>query len=139
MLELMHFADELVDASEFKIPQSREAGKKELAMAESLIESMSGPWEPEKYHDEYRDALKEVIEEKLEHPEADAPKPAAARRKPTNVVDLVAVLQASLHEASGRKSSPSETSKPAKKTHKAPAKKPKAKAKPGRTPAKKAA
>ena len=135
MLELMHFADELVDASEFKIPQSREVGKKELAMAESLIESMSGPWEPDKYHDEYKEALKEVIEEKIEHPDADLPKPAA-RKKPTNVVDLVAVLQASLNETSGRKTSASGDSKKLQKT---PAKKAKPKAKSTRTPARKAA
>ena len=135
MLELMHFSDELVDASEFKIPQSREVGKKELAMAESLIESMSGPWEPEKYHDEYREALKEVIEEKIEHPDADVPKPAA-RKKPTNVVDLVAVLQASLNETSGRKASSDGDSKKPRKT---PAKKAKPKARSTRTPAKKAA
>jgi DNA end-binding protein Ku len=135
MLELMHFADELVDASEFKIPQSREVGKKELAMAESLIETMSGPWEPEKYHDEYRDALKEVIDEKIEHPDADLPKPAA-RKKPSNVVDLVAVLQASLNETSGRKAdAPKARSKP----EKAAPKKTKAKPKSSRAPAKKAA
>lgn len=104
-LELMHFADELVDPSEFKIPESRGVGKKELAMAESLIASMSSPWEPEKYHDEYREALRAVIEEKIEHPEKALPKPGASRRKPTNVVDLVTVLKASLNEAASRKPS----------------------------------
>jgi DNA end-binding protein Ku len=116
ILELMHFSDELVNPSEFKIPKSREVGKKELAMAESLIASMSGPWEPEKYHDEYREALKEVIEEKIEHPHAALPQPAAGRKKPTNVVDLVAVLQASLNEGSGRKSEGG--AKPPKKAQK---------------------
>ena len=100
MLELMHFADELVDVDEFKIPASKEIGSKELKMAESLIESMSGAWEPEKYHDEYREALKEVIEEKIEHPDKEAPKPVQ-RRKATNVIDLVSVLQESLARASG--------------------------------------
>ncbi len=103
MLELMHFANELVDASEFKIPASRDVDKKELAMAETLIESMSGPWKPEKYHDEYKEALKEVIDVKIEHPDKDQPKPAASRRKPTNVVDLVSVLQASLNKTTGLK------------------------------------
>lgn len=100
MLELMHFADELVDAGEFQIPKTKEVGRRELQMAESLIASMSGPWEPEKYHDEYREALEEVIEEKIEHPEAPAPK-AAPKRKATNVIDLVSVLQESLAKASG--------------------------------------
>jgi len=105
MLELMHFADELVDASEFQTPRSQEVGRRELQMAESLIASMSAPWEPEKYHDEYREALEEVIEEKIEHPEAPAPK-AVPKRKATNVIDLVSVLQESLAKASGSKSAP---------------------------------
>lgn len=106
MLELMHFSDELVDAGEFKIPASREVGRRELQMAESLIASMSGPWEPEKYHDEYREALKEVIEEKIEHPQAAPAKPAP-QRKATKVIDLVSVLQESLAKASsGKQSAP---------------------------------
>ncbi|MHA3770085.1 non-homologous end joining protein Ku [Verrucomicrobiota bacterium sgz303538] len=105
-LELMHFANELVDAGEFKIPASREIGRRELQMAESLIASMSGPWEPEKYHDEYREALKEVIEEKIEHPQAPPAKPAP-QRKATKVIDLVSVLQESLAKASsGKQSAP---------------------------------
>ena len=118
MLELMHFANELVDTSEFKIPQTKEIGRRELQMAESLIASMSGPWEPEKYHDEYRDALKDVIEEKIEHPEKAAPKPTT-KRKPTNVIDLVSVLQESLAKAGAAKPTPSQKRSPKK----APAKK----------------
>ncbi len=98
MLELMHFADELVEEKEFDIPTSREIGKRELQMAESLIDSMSSEWNPEQYHDEYREALEKVIEEKIEHPDKAAPK-APAPRKATKVIDLVAVLQQSLDEA----------------------------------------
>lgn len=105
MLELMHFADELVDAGELQIPKSVDVGRRELQMAESLIASMSGPWEPEKYHDEYREALEEVIEEKIEHPEAPPPK-ALPKRKATNVIDLVSVLQESLAKASSGKPAP---------------------------------
>jgi DNA end-binding protein Ku len=105
MLELMHFADELVDASEFKIPASRDVGDKELKMAEQLIDSMSGKWDPDKYHDEYREALKEVIEEKIENPDQPLPK-AAPKKKATNVIDLVSVLQQSLADAQNKKSKP---------------------------------
>ena len=64
-------------------------------MAQSLIESMSVPWEPEKYRDEYRTAVMELIEQKAQHKEI-AGKPAPAVRA-TNVVDLVKVLQESLN------------------------------------------
>src|SRR4051794_39473597 len=64
VLELMHFADELADATELKLPDA-EVGKKEMTMAESLIDQMSGKWEAENYRDEYREALVKLIEEKV--------------------------------------------------------------------------
>jgi DNA end-binding protein Ku len=63
-------------------------------MAQTLIESMSVAWEPEKYKDEYRTAVMELIEQKAQNREI-ADKPAGPVRS-TNVVDLVKVLQESL-------------------------------------------
>jgi DNA end-binding protein Ku len=111
VLELMHFATELIDVDEFKLPTVKEAGKKELKMAEALIDSMSDQWKPEQYVDEYREALEKVIEEKIEKGDRAAPKPAR-KVKPTNVIDLVSVLQKSLRESGGRQK---KTSRPAKK------------------------
>jgi len=98
MLELMHFASELLDVDEFKLPAAAEAGKKELQMARALIDSMSEEWKPEEYVDEYRAALEKVIEEKVEHGDTAGPK-AARKPKPTNVIDLVSVLQKSLDQS----------------------------------------
>lgn len=100
VLELMHFADELVDASEMKIPD-KHVGPKELQMARALIDSMSGDWEPAKYKDDYKEALEKVIEEKIENPEAE-PAKAAPKRKSTNVIDLVSVLQQSLQRTGAK-------------------------------------
>jgi DNA end-binding protein Ku len=97
MLELMHFPSDLVDASEFKAPTLKSVGKSEMRMALQLIESMTTGWQPEKYTDEYREALKELIEEKIEHGEKATPAPAK-RKKPSNVVDLVSILQKSIEE-----------------------------------------
>ncbi len=66
VLELMHFADELSDTGKLRVPKKLEPGKRESDMAKALVESMSGKWDPEKYHDDYREALLEVIEEKVE-------------------------------------------------------------------------
>src|ERR1700709_97778 len=74
MLELMHFATELRDVDEFKLPATKEIGKKELQMATALIDSMSDDWKPEEYVDEYREALEKVIEEKIEKRDRYAPK-----------------------------------------------------------------
>jgi DNA end-binding protein Ku len=116
MLELMHFANELVDVDEFKLPATHAIGKKELQMAESLIDSMSDKWKPEEYVDDYQQALEKVIEEKIEKGDRTAPKPAR-RVKPTNVIDLVSVLQRSLDQTGKRskKSRASEHSKRAKR------------------------
>ena len=101
MLELMHFANELIDIDDFKLPSTQHVGKKELNMAQSLIDSMTGKWDPEEFVDEYREALEKVIEQKLKKGDKDLPKPA---KKPhaTNVIDLVAVLQKSLEHAGGK-------------------------------------
>src|ERR1700757_2392069 len=64
VLELMHFADELADAEKLHVPKKLEVGKREMNMAKSLIDTMSAKWNPEKYKDDYREALMEVIEEK---------------------------------------------------------------------------
>jgi DNA end-binding protein Ku len=95
VLELMHFADELADPNELNLPSS-EPSKKELAMAEQLIGSMEEKWEPEKWKDEYREALMKLIEEKVASPGKEV-KTSKAPRKATNVVDLVSMLQESLN------------------------------------------
>jgi DNA end-binding protein Ku len=95
ILELMHFASEILSPEELKNGPVSAITEKELKMAQTLIESMSVSWEPEKYRDEYRTAVMEMIEQKAQHKEI-AGKPAPAVRA-TNVVDLVKVLQESLN------------------------------------------
>jgi DNA end-binding protein Ku len=95
VLDLMHFASEILAPEELKNGSATAITDKELKMAQSLVESMSTPWEPEKYRDEYRNAVMEIIEQKAQHKEV-AKKPAPAMRT-TNVVDLVKVLQESLN------------------------------------------
>ncbi len=100
MLELMHFASELIDAGEFKLPDAVQPRKKELQMAEALIDSMSDEWNADKYVDEYRAALEKVIEEKATKGDTSALK-GPKKPKATNVIDLVSVLQKSLEQSGG--------------------------------------
>ncbi|TLD72524.1 Ku protein [Phragmitibacter flavus] len=131
MLELMHYASELRDLDEFRQPKETQPSKRELDMAKALIKSMSDEWNPEGYQNEYRDALEEMIEEKIARGSKPAPK-AKARKQPSNVIDLVAVLEESLR---GSSSASAKTKKktPAKKA----AKKTTAKRTKKRAPAKK--
>ncbi|HEY8900862.1 MAG TPA: Ku protein [Chthoniobacterales bacterium] len=112
ILELMHFPQEILDASEFKSPAEKAPSKPEMTMARQLISSMTDKWKPEQYTDEYRDALEKMIEDKLEHGEKTAT-PSKSRAKPTNVIDLVSVLQQSIEKTSGRAAA---TRKPGKKS-----------------------
>jgi DNA end-binding protein Ku len=95
-LERMYFADEVRPVGDIDVEAAR-VGKRELEMADDLIERFSGPFEISKYRDDYRDRLLAVIEDKrrgreihVEEPEEDRP------------TDLVEALRASI-QASTRK------------------------------------
>lgn len=122
MLELMHFPAELRDTAEFRRPRESKTTKKELDMAKALVQSMSESWKPEDYQDDYRDALQNMIEDKVARGGKAAPK-LPAKRKPSNVIDLVSVLEQSLR--GGKKEKSKEKEAPAKSTaaKKSPAKK----------------
>jgi DNA end-binding protein Ku len=104
MLELMHFANEVLEPEALKTPSENDVSARELDMAKALIESMTSEWEPTRYKDQYRDALLELIEEKAsKRPPSERP---VAPRMASNVVDLVSVLQESLQKVGTRKAQP---------------------------------
>ena len=103
VLELMHFADELADPEKLHVPKKLEVGKREMDMAKSLIGSMTSKWQPEKYKDDYRQALMDVIEEKVEAGGKEIEGKPRKAPKPTKVIDLVSVLQKSLEHTGGKK------------------------------------
>jgi DNA end-binding protein Ku len=105
MLSTMAFADEVVDPAgidELDGIGDITVTKKELAMAEQLVESLAGDFEPERFRDSYREQVLELIEKKAAGETFETPEPAAAAPK---VVDLMAALEASVKaakEARGR-------------------------------------
>ncbi|MBV9299402.1 MAG: Ku protein [Verrucomicrobia bacterium] len=101
MLELMHFPKELIDTSEFKEPAEKPVGKAEMQMAQQLIQTMTSEWKPEQYTDQYHEALEKLIEEKIEHP-GEEPQVPVKKKKPTNVVDLMSVLQQSIQKTQAK-------------------------------------
>ena len=119
VLELMHFADELADTGKLHVPKKTEVGKHEMNMAKSLIDSMSAKWNPEKYKDDYREALMEVIEEKVEAGGKEIEEKPKKAPKPTKVIDLVSVLQKSLEQTGAKKKATAKS----RRKHKQPAKK----------------
>jgi DNA end-binding protein Ku len=111
ILELMHFPRDMVEISEFKAPAEKAVGKAEMQMAEQLIKSMTSEWKPEEYTDDYREALEELIEKKIEHGDQATPAPTK-RKQPSNVVDLVSILRQSIQQTQGK----SKAEEPAAKT-----------------------
>ncbi len=99
VLELMHFAEELVKPDSLQIPDHLNIGSKELDMAQELIDRMTGEWDAAKYTDDYRHALLDLIQKKIELG-GKTPAVGKVSKKPaTNIVDLASVLQESLEHA----------------------------------------
>ncbi len=103
VLELMHFADELADTEKLRVPKKVDVGTREMNMAKSLIDSMSSKWDPSKCRDDYREALMDVIEEKVEAGGKEIEEKPKKAPKPTKVIDLVSVLQKSLEQTGAKK------------------------------------
>lgn len=142
VLSTMLYADEIRDASE--IPEleavaDAEVSDKEVAMAEQLIASLDAEFDPESFHDTYREKVLDLIERKAAGDEGVVEAPAATES--SKVIDLMAALEASVKaakEARGRHPSTAETDHvedvddtsrpaakaPAKRTAKKAAKKP---------------
>lgn len=100
MLSTMVHADELNSVDDLPEIEATEAvtlSDREIAMATQLVESLSADFEPEKYRDNYRDQLLDLIERKAAGDTQTVPAPAAA--EDTRVVDLLAALEASVAAA----------------------------------------
>ncbi len=97
LLSTLYWPDEVRDAGELDLPDEEEEFKPaEVAMAEQLVEALTGEFDPARYKDEYREALLKVIDSKVAGQPLQAPAPAAEASKLT---DLMAVLEASVAAA----------------------------------------
>ena len=109
-LETMRYADEIVPASDVigPIEEGDEPSERELAMARQLVESLATEFDPEKYHDTYREELLALIERKAAGEEIVA-RPVV--EETGKVLDLMAALEASLARA-GRRAEDGEAPEP---------------------------
>ena len=129
VLMLLRYPQELVDPADYPLPEGKPSDyrvtAKELQMAQQLIDSMSGDWDPEAYKDEFRERLQAIIRKRIKskggtariEDEAEPPEETA-----TNVVDFMSLLQQSL-EAKTRTPAKKATTERAAKAKKAPARK----------------
>jgi DNA end-binding protein Ku len=98
-LSTMNRADEVVSTSSLDLPSAAKPAERELSMAEQLVESLSAPFRPERYPDEHRERVLELVQKKAEGETIEAPEPEKA---PAKVVNLADALSASLAAARGR-------------------------------------
>src|SRR4051794_8688159 len=121
----MIFADEVVDPRRIDdLPDDIEVNERELEIAQQLVQSLAGPWEPDKYSDTYRNQVLEMIERKAAGEEI-AVQPQVEEAAP--VPDLMAALKASLDAVRSDAKPAPKKREPAKKP--APTKKPAARKK----------
>ncbi|MGJ7921504.1 Ku protein [Neobacillus sp. LXY-4] len=94
VMETIHFPDEVRKAGDVpNVPEESNVSEKELETAILLIDQLTTDFQPEKYTDEYRSALMELIESKRTGKEMVTPQ---AKETVSNVTDLMAALQASI-------------------------------------------
>ena len=119
ILNTLRFAEEIREPKDLELPAaSKSAGltAAELAMAERLVNEMTGPWNPEQYTDTYRDDLMKRIQEKVRKKQMHhLTEPDKSRRseKGAEIIDLMAALKRSLKDSGGESG---ETRKPAKRS-----------------------
>src|ERR1700728_1754039 len=97
VLETMLWPDEIRVPDFAFLDQDIDVRAQELRMATSLIDSMTEDFEPDQYHDSYREALQELVEAKIEGRDVTEPADPAAEAEPASLLDA---LQASLDAAS---------------------------------------
>ncbi len=100
VMETIFYPDEVREVAQVPgLPRALEVGENEMNMAVQLIENLATSFQPEKYHDEYRENILDLIQKKMEGKEVQQA-PAVA---PAKVVDLMEALQASLEQTEKKK------------------------------------
>jgi DNA end-binding protein Ku len=101
ILNQMHFYEELRDMHDLKLPPNSLINKNEIDMSLKLIQQLTDKFHPDRFHDEYTDELKGLIEEKVKN-QGKAPRKKTSQ-KPAKIHDITALLEASLKEAKAPK------------------------------------
>jgi DNA end-binding protein Ku len=102
VLEIMRFANELVDVGEFSFPPADGVRPQEIQMAEQLIANLAEPFDPAKYTDDYRANLMRIINAKMKGKKVKLEEP---EREPQDagVIDLMSRLRESLEQGKAKK------------------------------------
>jgi DNA end-binding protein Ku len=101
-LSLLWFFDEVIRPDKLDgLPKTSKVPEKQLELAQQIVKSLSGDFEPERYHDDYRERVLEMVKRKAKGEKPTKAAPATAPK--SNVVDLMEALRASLGEKALKK------------------------------------
>ena len=95
LLETLRYENEIRESDPYFGDIAGKADKEQLDLAKELIKRKTATFKPEKFHDHYREALKELIDSKLEH---RAPREVIEEKQPGNVINLMDALRKSLRQ-----------------------------------------
>ena len=101
VLDTMFWPDEIREAAIEGLDKDVSVRDQEVQMAQSLIDNLTDDWDPDRYHDEYREALMEIVEKKVAGEEIEVIEPA----EPAKVTDLMDALKQSV-EATTKQAKP---------------------------------
>jgi DNA end-binding protein Ku len=101
VLELLRWHDEVRDTAGLPLPDEDAAkvSDRELKMAEQLVKELAGKWKPETFHDEFREKLEKVVEEKVKAGKGEhvmKPLPGEEVKTSADILDLTELLRRSL-------------------------------------------
>jgi DNA end-binding protein Ku len=120
VLELLHWADEVRDTAGLPLPAANDTkiSDRELKMAEQLVGELEDDWKPEAFHDEFRDKLQQLVEEKVKAGEGEhlvKPMEGEEIKTSADIIDLTELLRRSLHKgAAAADGEAKEAAKPAR-------------------------
>jgi DNA end-binding protein Ku len=120
VLELLRWADEVRDTAGLPLPAANDTkiSDKELKMAEQLVAELEDDWKPEAFHDEFRDKLQQLVDEKVKAGEGEhlvKPMEGEEIKTSADIIDLTELLRRSLQKgAAATDSEAKETAKPAR-------------------------
>ena len=101
VLELLRWHDEVRDTAGLPLPDEGDAkvSERELKMAEQLVKELAGKWKPDAFHDEFREKLEKVVEEKVKAGKGEhvmKPLPGEEVKPSADILDLTELLRRSL-------------------------------------------
>jgi len=110
VLELLRWEDEVRNTAGLPLPDSdTKVSEKELKMAEQLVNELVDKWKPEAFHDEFREKLEQVVEQKVKAGEGEhIMKPLEGEEVQTSadIIDLTELLKRSLRKGAAKAEEP---------------------------------